>query len=181
MMTRFLEKKLGRTFNKDASVTTRRYVTGEVRKRDLLIDDIASTTGLIVKVDEDGDGLVSDETALVLSTDLLLRGEGLDLDPDQGSEPQPWVELWIPPFYNDARITSFPPNTLVSVTAIHGWPAIPSAIVRAMYQLTGIWRLESPRATQRIPEGIEQAIASSPEAQSILDQVLAPYRRRWYF
>ena len=61
---------------------------------------------------------------------------------------------------------------LTELTSIGGWPAIPAAIARATYQLTGILRLQSPRATSQIPEAFDQALEASPTAKKIVDETL---------
>ena len=51
------------------------------------------------------------------------------------------------------------------------------AIQRATIHLAGILRLESPRATQRIAEGIDQAISTSAQGQRIIRDLMEAYGR----
>lgn len=52
---------------------------------------------------------------------------------------------------------------------------IPSAIKRLCIDLVAIWRLESPRATNRIAEGIDSFSSTSVAASQLLERVVAAY------
>jgi hypothetical protein len=164
-VSRMLERDVfgGRYFTKDAAVTVRRYRPGGYQ-RTLSVEDIASVTGLIVKVDDNVDGTA--ETTLAPTTDYEL----LPLNALTGPELRPYSQLYLP----DRVGRSYWPG-LVEVTAIHGWPAIPEAIAQGVCQLVGILRLESPRATNRISEGIDAVIGTSREARDIVDQLVDAY------
>jgi len=179
-VSRYLDEKLGRTFNQDAAVVTFQVVTGRKKSDYLEVPDISTKTGFVVKVDEDGDGDLTDETALTIDTDFYLRGEDFGFDPDTGSEARPWVDLWIPS-WGSPQLSYFPARTLVQLTYKRGWAAVPKAIEHAAIQIAGIWLLQSPRATQRIAEGLDSVIGTSREGQSILSKLTAHYRRRWHF
>ena len=140
-------------------------------QRTLFVDDIASLTGLIVKVDDNRDGIA--EAALTITTDFEL----LPLAAAFGPEVNPWTQIYLPP-----RVKRSYWWELIEVTAIFGWPAIPAAIARATYQLTGILRLQSPRATSQIPEAIASALGMSPTAQKIVDELMGVYAKPvWAF
>lgn len=171
-VSRYIERRLDRFFNIDASVVERLYLpTGRRLKIDglpaMMVDDIASTTGLVVKQDTDNDGSVADETAWTLNSDYLLW----PLNADKGPEAQPWRAIVLPAWttvqFMDVRL---------SVTAKFGWPAVPSAIAQATIELAGIVMTDSPRATTRMQEGVESAIAMSPQAQSIILALVEEYR-----
>ena len=179
-VSRYLEGELGRTFNQDAAVITRSYMTGSRKSDALLVHDIATKTGLVVKVDDDGDGNVTEETALTIATDFVPRGEDYGLDPELGPEPRPWVELWIPS-YGSPTYSYWPVRTLVQVTAKGGWPAVPKAVKHSTIQIGGIWLMQSPRATSRLAEGLDAVIGTSREAQTIVRDLTSHYRRRWSF
>jgi len=175
-VSRMLDLRLRRHFNKDAAVTERTYYapdTGfsasDIAQRTLFVEDIASTSGLIVKVDTDGDGLVSDENALA-STDYQL----FPLNAATGPEPRPYTSIVLTPW----RANGWSPGALVSVTAIHGWPsAPPHALVVANIELTRILRLESPRAKGIMNMGLETIEQLSPEARRILGELTREYSR----
>lgn len=187
-VSRYLDRKLGRFFTKDVSAVARvfypnGYEAGDpeaenpwrfsVRSRDLRVDDIASTTGLSIKIDEDRDGLFSDETALA-STDYQL----FPLNADKGPEPAPWNVIHIPSW---SAKSGWPPGSPVEVTAIWGWPAVPKAIERATCHLAAIVRMESPRALSGIGQDVESVLDQLPDGQRIVAQLSNAYRRAWVF
>lgn len=168
-VSRYLDRRLGRFFTKDASVVARRYQPSG--RPTLNVHDIASLTGLIVKVDDDSNGIAT--TTLTITTDF----EVAPLDADKGPEPAPWTELYLPPRSSRTRWDS-----LTEVTAIFGYPSVPGAIQRAALELTAILRIQSPRATNQIPEGAEQALDASAEAQKIVSQLSGVYAKpAWIF
>jgi hypothetical protein len=167
-ISRAIDLRCERFFTQDASVVARVY-TPSVYTDTLIVDDIAATAGLLIKVDSDRDGLFSDETAWA-STDYELRPRNAD----KGSEPKPWTQIVIPPWSSKG---SFMPGYPVEVTAKFGWPAIPQAIVEATIQIAGILRIESPRATTRIAESINKDIGESKEAKSIIEELVEAYAR----
>jgi hypothetical protein len=167
-VSRYLDWKLERFFTVDASVVTRTYVPS-VYSDTLIVDDISTTTGLVIKVDTNRNGLFSDESAWATTDyELLPRNNAL------GPEPKPYTAIFIPSWSSKG---SWMPGYPVQVTAKFGWPAIPKAIERATCHLTGILRLESPRATERTAEGIDRAVGQSPKAKGILEELKAAYAR----
>ena len=84
----------------------------------LVIDDLQTTTGLVIKEDQDRDGVY--ETTLVLDTDVRLypwnaTGDGV-----------PWTELRAEP------IVSFSPyDRAFEVTGKFGWTAVPTLVKQA--------------------------------------------------
>jgi len=175
--SRYLDWKLGRKngFSQDTSAVARTYyprTSGAAYARELFVDDIASKTGLVLKVDEDNDGLFTDETAWTIETDFVLWPENAD----KGSTPQPWSAIYVPGW---STKSGFPLGRRVQLTYIGGWPtAVPTAIERATAQLTAILRIETPRATGRVPEGIDQAIEESPLGRQIVAELMAAYAHR---
>lgn len=156
----------GRYFTKDAAVTVRRYYPRFPYQRRLAVEDIATTTGLIVKIDDNRDGTA--ETTLTLTTDYEVH----PLNAATGPEPSPYTQLYIPP-----RSARYSWIELIEVTAVHGWPAVPEAIAQAACQLVGILRLDSPRATNRISEGMDAVIGTSREARDIVDRLMEAYAK----
>lgn len=194
-VSRYIDRQMGRMpsglprhFTRDAAVTTRVFeptVYGRVDPeaenpwlytkgtRDLWVDDIAVSAGLVLKVDEDRDGSFADETALA-ATDYQLW----PLNADKGAEKQPWTRIRLPEW---STRSGWQRGAQVEVTAVFGFPAIPSAISRATIQLTAILRLESPRATGRIPEGIDDEVEMSDPAKRIVAGLIRSYARRRVF
>ena len=167
-ISRYEDWKLERFFTKDAAVVARIYLP-TVYTDSLVVDDIASTAGLTIKVDTNRDGSFTGETAFGASDYQLWP-----LNADKGSEPHPWTRIVIPPWSTKGN---FQPGYQVEVTSIGGWPAIPKAMERATCHLAGILRLESPRSTERTPEGIEGAFAMSEKARTIISRIAEAYAR----
>lgn len=136
----------------------------------LIVDDIATASGLLVTVDTNHDG--SFHTALVLDTDFQLWPRNAALMP----EPKPYNMLYMLPY--GPQLAVWPPMTEVKVIATFGWPVtVPKAIKSAVIQLTAILRLESPRATMRISQ-FEGTIGASPKAMHIVDELVDAYTKK---
>lgn len=164
-MSRVLERdRLGRYLTKDAVATVRRY--DATPRRTLNIEDIADIAGMTVKLDVNNDGVA--ETTLTLTTDYEL----LPRNALTGPEPQPYTQLYLP-----ERGTRYFWPGLVEVSAIHGFPAIPEGLKQGICQLVAILRLESPRATTRINEGIAAVVGTSPEARDVVDMLTDAYAK----
>lgn len=170
-VSRWLEKKLGRFFTKDAAAVARVYYP-EAYGRSLIVNDLAAAPTSI-KVDEDLDGLFTDETAFA-ATDYELR----PLNADKGPEPRPYTEIWLPEWTTQ---NLWRPKYKVEVTAQFGWPSVPKPIEFGVCRITAILRLETPWATSRIPESIDQSVDAAPSARRILDQLLTSGYQRLVF
>lgn len=132
---RAIDKRTGRRFYRDSSATAREYRTrGRVVRGDdgdlLLVDDIASTTGLVVEV---GDGTswteIADTDYFTEPDNAIARGVAIEaIRWDFGR----WLR------YRRARIT-----------APWGWPGVPADISEAN------WLLANRRHMRRdSPEGV---------------------------
>jgi hypothetical protein len=158
-----------RHFTSDAAVTTRLF-DGNGKTR-LWVDDISTTTGLIVKADLNGD------------YDVLDSGETLTIDADfwvgpanatAGGEVKPYTYLDICP--NSTVLTAWPKwQRSVSVTARFGWPAVPEAVKRATIGLTKALRDISKAPYSLAYENIENAVRMSPVANNLLDEIIYSY------
>lgn len=166
-ISRYLEKKLGRFFGKDAAAVARVYVVPAAGSR-LWVDDLAEAP-TTVKLDDTGDNTFA---TTLETTDFELW----PLNADKGPEPRPHTRIDLAPW--GSRFC-FYPGERVQVTAKFGWPSVPAAIKSATIQLTAILRLESPRATRRISE-LEETIEASPDAQSIVKYLLDGFKREHY-
>lgn len=164
-ISRVIEAKLGRFFNKDVSAVARLYFREALKKADVLyVDDLVSVT--TIKIDKDNDGSFADETALV-AADFELH----PLNALQGPEARPYTEIWTTPWGAEGTWAS---GLRIQVTGVFGWPAVPQAIKDATIQLGALLRIETPRATRRIPE-LGEAIEASREAQSIVKDLMRAY------
>lgn len=118
--SRAIDRYCGRRFWKDAAPVARVFDVYDARR--LMVDDIASTAGLVVAVDTGGDGSFASSWA---AADFQLRP--LNADSDGGAYS--WREV--------APVGGkfFPLSRLgrpgVRVTAVWGWSAIPDQVVEA--------------------------------------------------
>lgn len=179
-ISRYLERKLGRFFTVDASDQTRVYIPnwhggsfrGRMGGRTILYIDDLSAAPTSIKIDKDGDGSFADETALA-TTDYELH----PLNASLGPEATPYTSIVLTPWGDEV---TWPEGDRVQIVGKWGWPAIPEAIKRATIEIAALLRIETPRATNRIPEGFGQAIESSPQAQQIIWQIANAYKRVTY-
>jgi hypothetical protein len=133
----------------------------------LAVDDIATATGLEVRADAGNTGTFGDPAWA--ATDYALWPVNAALGP----EPRPYMRILVPAWSSQG---GFAGGTRVQVTAVWGWPEVPHAIVRATCHLTGILRLESPRATSRVNE-MGEVLSTNREAQNIVRDLVKIYRR----
>lgn len=116
--SRQIDAHTGRRFWQDATVKARTYFPNSPTEVD--VDDISTTTGLLVKIDTDDDGVY--ETT-VASADFLL----LPLNAAAATPVWPYTRIrlvgddW---FYAGERPS-------VEITAKFGWPAVPDDITKA--------------------------------------------------
>ncbi len=168
-ISRHIEGKVGRFFNKDDTAKARIFIPSMVTAR-LWIDDLSEAPDN-VKIDADMDGVF--ETTLE-ATDYELHPLNAAKEP----EPRPYMRIDLVPW---GSFRAFCPDKRVEVTGKYGWPEVPLAVKRATIHLTAILRLETARATRRIPEvGIGEAIEASTDAQNIIRQLLDRYKKERY-
>jgi hypothetical protein len=132
-VSRWLDKELRRFFTKDAAAITRVFDgNGELR---LWLPDIATSTGLVVKADLDGDYVFTDETALTLDTDFWLGPPNAD----KGPEPRPWEYIEVSP--NSTQLSCWPlQQRSIQIAACWGWPAVPGIVKELTCYITRDWR-----------------------------------------
>jgi len=170
--TRLFERESGQFFTKDATAVARLFRPKWSDWLDLTYEGgcpgIATTSGLEIKVDTDGDGSFADETAWA-STDYELH----PLQADKGAEVRPWTDIKV------ARngTQRFIPGGLVQVTAVFGWAAVPAAVKADVIEMCRLWRVETPRASGRILE-LEEATATSPLMMSLVTRIRTAYRSK---
>lgn len=152
-ISEMLNGRMGRFFGKDDQPVTRVYVP-IVTGQELYVDDLVSVDELKI-----GDTVVS-------NYDLLPYNAAVE------PEPAPYTKIRL-------AHAVFPAGRKVSVTGIFGWPAVPPAVKAAVIHLTGILRIESPRATRRISE-LGDLVEASLEAVSIVRQLTDKYKRERY-
>lgn len=121
--SRQIDAHVGRRFWQDAAVVERFYFPTD--RRDLSVDDISTTTGLVVKADTGDDGTYA--TTVTISTDFALHPVNAAAE----YPVQPYTKIRL----LDGTLTGWTASTTgrpsVSVTAKFGWPAVPDAVNRA--------------------------------------------------
>jgi hypothetical protein len=114
-----IQAECGRTFIADVSASPRVFVAGSALVCE--IDDIATTSGLIVKTDDDNNGTF--ETTW-LSTDYQLE----PLNARLSGQVWPYTQLRA----IEARYwPRWRGQALVQITARWGWPAVPKPVLQA--------------------------------------------------
>lgn len=131
--SRRIDGECSRRFYVDTATSARTYAAN--RNAFLFVDDISTTTGLVVKVDDQMSGSFS--TTLTVGVDYQ-------------TEPSNAVTQGEPITLLRALDTGFPVaengRTLIEVTAKWGWPSVPHAIREATVLLASrqFKRLDSP-------------------------------------
>ena len=164
-MARWIDNYCNQTFAKEATAVARVYIA-RMSGSLLRVDGMAAAP-TSVKIDTDNDGLFTDE-------DAITGFEAFPLDATYGPEAKSYRAVHLPSW---ASMTTFSEGQRVQVTAQWGCPAVPLAVKTASIELTGILRLQSPRATNRYQEDIAAVIGASSEARSIVTKLLDPYKR----
>ena len=162
-VSRYLDGALGRQFTQDTTPVERIYIPASTKDY-IWTDDMAAAPTLI-RIDTDRDGTYS-------TTLDAADYELWPLNANRGPEPWPWMKIQLVPWGDRRR---FFEGVRVEVTAQYGWPAIPEAVQRATIHLTAILRLETPRATRRIPE-LGEVVEASRDAQTIIKRLTEQYK-----
>lgn len=121
-----------RRFWQDGSAVARQYWPDDPRT--LYVDDISTTTGLIVACDTNDDGTFA--TTLTIGTDFIL------LEPNAPDRVPVWPYTQIRCVNSSAYFPSFSSGRPgVQVTAKFGWPAIPDDVTKAcIIQAHQLWK-----------------------------------------
>lgn len=126
--SRQIDKITGRRFYQDSSAQVKTYTPNNEFILD--VDDISTTTGLIVKLDDNDDGTY--ETTLTINTDFIVVPVNPDIIKTTGSTTYlaPYTQLRI---LNTRSSERFDPSIVnnVQVTAKFGYSFIPEPIKQA--------------------------------------------------
>lgn len=192
-ISRIIDKRTGRRFGKSDTTEIRTYyAAGQSRVprtwgmrpagwaesenpwryegivRILSIDDLWSTTGLRMVVDDNRDGSFTGDPDLDLSQfDFIPLNAQVD--------GKPYTDVMVPDwsqfggFANGRKILVESPNW--------GWAEVPEAIQRGAIDLCQILRLESPRATRTMTD-LNQVLSVTPAANNILSELIRDYSRK---
>lgn len=165
--SRSIDKIANRRFYLDASATARTYRPNSVMR--CIVDDIGSTTGLIVKTDPNSTGtyqttLTINSDYIVEPTNSLVQGKPINIITIVGSNGFSYpVNYW----------------PTVQVTAKWGYPSVPDDIEQACYILSAdlYKRKDSVGGVLGLSE--MGAIRMSPLGRDIAAMVRA-YRREFF-
>lgn len=163
--SRAIEAFCGRRFWKDTTVTVRTYRPEE---RDIVwVDDIASTSGLIVATDPTDSGAFSETWTI---------GEDFELEPDNADKHGTAYAWWRIVAVGNKMFPTTGRRRGLRVTAIHGWSAIPSGVETAC-----LLRAAAIYKRRNSPHGIEGGFEGFPVRVSRYDPdvvaLLRPYMR----
>lgn len=121
--TRSINAECGRDFQQAETASPRRYCPAGAEL--VITHDIATTSGLAVGVDDDGDGVA----------ERTLEAAAYELEPTDGIVGG--LSGW--PYWRIRLVdsTSWPAGRrrTIQVTARWGWPAVPAPIIQAAYVL----------------------------------------------
>jgi len=172
-VSRVIDQECRRFFTIDAEAVTRLY-DGNGERVLWLPDDIATATGLIVKVDLNGDYAFggANET-LTIDTHFWLGPQNAD----KGAEVRPWEFLEVHP--SNTVLSAWPEQRRsVQVTAKFGWLVVPDGIREATCAITRQLRDMQEAGFTLTLENIDAAIRLSPQAAGILKDIKKAYSRK---
>lgn len=120
--SRQIDGYTGWRFWQDGTVVAREYFA-DSHTCVCVPEGISTVTGLIVKIDEDGDGTF--ETTLTISTDFFLA----PVNAGDNVPAWPYTEIILADNYSFPLLANRRPG--VQVTAKFGWPAVPDDVTKA--------------------------------------------------
>lgn len=178
--SRAVDHAMSRAFGVDSTPVVRYFTYQPVTRHTLAVDpfdgrealdvvDISTTTGLVVKVDQDDDGTF--ETTLTLNTDYRLAPWNASAD------GRPWETIVLSASQSFPRIVRG-----VEVTASFGWAAVPSVVKNAtLLQASRFFkRRDAPFGVAGSPEmGSEMRLLARLDPDVAVLTGLHPYRRIW--
>lgn len=168
-MSRIVEKKTGRVFNKVGSAIVRNIDARGGRR--LWLPDFATVTGLVVKVDSTGD-FTYDKT-LTITTDFFV-GPNDALTATLTPEELPGRFLELNP--NGTVVGAWPDRfRSVEVTADWGWPVVPDAIKKGVIALTKQVRDATQQPFTLTLESLESQIQMAPGASAVIKDLIRHY------
>jgi hypothetical protein len=168
--SRQIDAIANRKFWQDGSVVDRKYWPSEPCR--VWVDDISTTTGLVVKVDQSGDGTF--ETTLTINTDFIV--EPVNAAADYPVRPYECVRL-----LTTGQLATWPVATTgrptVQVTAKFGWAAVPDAVERAtITQARNVWKAVDA-ANDALQVSVEGFPVRSPIVAGMTRVSIEPYVR----
>lgn len=165
--SRAIDEWCGRRFWPDTVASARYYTAMPEETYSLPVDDISTTSSLVVKSDDNWDGVFENTWTLNLRTGPY----GFMV------EPTNWSPLGKPITRLRAIVDAWPTVPQgVEVTAKWGWAAIPTAIIEACLMLAVRWykRKDTPFG---VMGSSETGLLTLPRVDPDVQAILNPYRR----
>jgi hypothetical protein len=166
--SRSIDRIANRRFYQDANASARLYRPVDFYR--LIVDDISTTSSLVVALDATGDGSYTD--TLALNTDYIL-------DPvNAPSKGRPYTMVTLVGGTLGTKLWPFPTNFRpgVQVTARWGWPSIPDDIVEATLILSADYMKRASSVGGVVGLSELGAIRMSPLGRDI-SAIVRAYRR----
>lgn len=171
--SRQIDGHCGRRFYQDDAVVIRTFYAESARFVDLLEQpdgpstEISTTTGLIVKTDEDGDGTFA--TTLTASTDFLL------LPLNAAADGRPFSQIYLADNYSFPLLSNGRPG--VQVTAKFGWPAIPDDVEKACLIQAAQLYASKNAVFGAVAIGDTNSMVLRSSLNNVAKALLAPYQK----
>lgn len=171
-VTRFLDVQLGRYFNRDDSPTSRKF-DGNGLSRLWLPEDIATTAGLVLKCDLNGDNDVGDANeTLVLDTHFWLGPD------NAGQGPEPWPYQFIEVVPNNGVIAVWPQQRrAIWVDAAFGFPEVPQGIKEGCIAIARNLRDVMVSGYTMTLQNVDAAVRVSSAASYLVKDLVNTYGR----
>jgi hypothetical protein len=164
--SRQIDAHCGRVFWAEANAATRYYYPATSTDADVL--DISTRTGLVVAIDTDDDGTFS--TTLTETTDFLLGPPNAE----HSTPARPWSSISMVGNYY------FPQTRRpgLKVTAKHGYPAIPDAVVTACtIQARNLFKVSGAGVFGSVQMSVDGFALQIPALDYVAKGLLEPFRR----
>lgn len=166
--SRQIDAHCGRRFWQDSEVKVREYHADDAYHVE--VDDISTTTGLIVAIDEADDGTFS--TTLTSGTDFVLH----PLNAADEVPVRPYDVIVMTDTYTFPMSSSRRPG--VRVTAKFGWPAVPDDVAQAcLIQAKNIYKASSGTFSGFQLSNETGIVMRTPGMDYVAAALLAPYRK----
>lgn len=158
------------TFGDDATPTVRLYEVADTHQVD--VDPIASATGLVVKTDDNNDGVF--ETTWTIDVDFRLEPLNAAVSGQPFDRLVALGTRWFPKLAHRPGL---------QVTATHGWPTgtAPAPVKNAtLIQASRLWKRKDA------PFGVAGSVEFGSEMRLLakldpdVESLLRPYRRMWW-
>jgi len=167
--SRQIDDHCGRKFWQDTDVVVRTYFPDT--SHTVVVDDISTTTGLIVKIDDDDDGTY--ETTLTINTDFIV--EPINAAAEYPVRPYTWLTM-----VDNYTFPRWGRRPSVQVTARFGWPAVPDEVTKACrIQAKNLYKADAGTFSGFQLSAEAGIVMRTPGLDPVARDLLESYRRVW--